>query len=104
MGRVRHGGLLPCDEIPEGFVNARVKRWRFVLGKHLLPLRVGAPRHVERAFGLPLLDRVVVCERGAEEGSLKIGLSMGATQKMAAGTDLAQRVHGLPVLGEVDAL
>src|SRR5258705_3161095 len=55
-------------------------------------------------FRFSLLDRVVVGNGRREKRRLEVGLRVRAAEKVAAGTDLAQRVHGLAVLRQIDAL
>ena len=74
-----------------------------MLGQGLLPGGVGALLDVERAFGLPLLPRIVVGQRRTVECSLEIGLGVGAAEEMLAWANLADRVHCLAVFAEVIA-
>ena len=69
-----------------------------------LPDDVGALLGVEAAFGLPLLEAVVVGDRGAIEGGFEVGLGVGAAEEVLAGADLADGVHGLAVFREIDAV
>lgn len=85
-------------------VDGRIQVRRLVVGQHLADQRVGALGGVLGAFGLPLLEGVVVRDRRAVEGGLEVGLCVGAAEEMAARPDFAQRVHGLAVLRQVVAL
>ena len=68
---------------------ARIDRRRLVFGERLLPAALARGR-VEAPFRLPLLDPVVVGERGAVEGGLEIRLGVGAAEEMRARRDLAE--------------
>src|SRR4029077_6184675 len=101
--RVGEGRLAARDVLEQRLIDRGVQRRRLVLGELLLPECVGARGHVPGALRLPLLDAVVVGERGAVEGGLEVGLGVRAAEEVFAGADLADGIERLTVLGEVHA-
>src|SRR5215217_9696736 len=87
--RVRHACLAPLDEIAQRLVAPVFERRRLVSGEHAFPLRVGAPREVERSLFRPLLERVVVGKLVAIERGLVISHGVLRAEKVLAGSDLA---------------
>ena len=63
--RIGHRILALLDIRQQSFVDGRVQRWRFVLGKHFFEAGVATLRVIETAFRLPLLEAVIVGNRRA---------------------------------------
>src|SRR5690348_1395058 len=99
--RVRERRLAAIHKIQQRLIDRRVERRRFVLRELLLPQLVGPLRHVAAAFGLPLLEAVVVRQRRAIKRGLEVGLRVRAPQEVFARANLADGVHRLPVLAQV---
>src|SRR5690606_25889142 len=90
---VGHGLLLPCDEINQPFLDARVERRRLIAVQPIARQRIGTLLGSLLAFRQPLLVGIVVGDRGAIERSLEIGLGVGAAKVVAPRTNLADGVH-----------
>ena len=59
---------------------------------------------IEAALGVPLLEGVIVGNRGAVKRALEIGLRVGATEEMSAGRHFAEGFHRLTVFTQINAL
>ncbi len=82
----------------QGFVDAGIDFRGLVVLQQLLADRVGPLRGIQGAFGLPLLEAVVVGNARVVEGALEVGLGVGAAEEVLAGADSAEGLQGL---GEV---
>ena len=101
---IREAGFAAGHEVLQGFVDGGINRRWLVLGELFFVKGVGALGLILFAVFFPLLVAIAVRYRGAVEGFAEVLLGVGAAEKVLAWADFGDGVHGLAVVGEIDAV